>query len=308
MELLELNKKIVNKQKIPFIIFNGGEVKVRDIYIDKICKLYNVKKPTYLEDFSNFLFTNNMLSSNNVYIIRKDTPSEEDKKFINALEDYKGNNSIIVYYTTLSKQSSFYKRFESNIITFNYLDDEILLNEIKPLISFNCLQDYIDLIHICQNDYSRILNEIHKINCYSKVSNMPPSIIFNNFIAKKIIALPENNDVQVFVQNVINRDFNATLSMLPNMVDKELIGVLSLMYANFRNLFLYVSFKGDKKSITKSTGLSYGLVKFLSTKRIMYDEYELKFILQFIFKIINNVKNGLIDNDIALFYTVINIL
>ena len=61
MELLELNKKIVSKQKIPFIIFNGEEVKVRDIYIDKICKLYNVKKPTYLEDFSNSLFTKNML-------------------------------------------------------------------------------------------------------------------------------------------------------------------------------------------------------------------------------------------------------
>ena len=40
----------------------------------------------------------------------------------------------------------------------------------------------------------------------------------------------------------------------------------------------------------------------------MYSEEELKFSLQLIFKTIDNIKNGLIDSDTALYYVLVNIL
>ena len=43
--------------------------------------------------------------------------------------------------------------------------------------------------------------------------------------------------------------------MLPDLDKNDTIGILSLAYAYFRNLYLYKGYRGNKNNLAKETGL-----------------------------------------------------
>ena len=72
MELLELNKKIVNKEKTPFLIFTGDETVVRDIYIKSLVTLYGCEKASIVDKFSQYILMPNLFATSEVWVVKDD--------------------------------------------------------------------------------------------------------------------------------------------------------------------------------------------------------------------------------------------
>ncbi len=308
MELLELNKKIVNKEKTPFLIFTGDETVVRDIYIKSLVTLYGCEKASIVDKFSQYILMPNLFATSEVWVVKDDDTIQNNKNTINALLNYSGDNCIILCFTKIDKKSYLYKVCKDLIVVFEPLTKEQILENIIQLITLSKEDDYYDLIGICENNFGRVLSEIDKINTYTIIKGMTPNIVLNQFIENGVISIPSTTDTSVFVNYIIERNLLYCFGMLPDLDKNDTIGILSLAYAYFRNLYLYKGYRGNKNNLAKETGLSWGLIKSIEQKGIMYSEEELKFSLQLIFKTIDNIKNGLIDSDTALYYVLVNIL
>lgn len=308
MNLVELQNQIKSNQLNNIYIFTGDEIAVQKIYINKIAQTSNleIQYVDNLKSIYNKLNINDMFNSKKLYIIIDDNDFIKEEKLWNSINT--NNNIIIFKFNTLDKRSKFYKQFESKLVEFDKLSDEILIKyihkELPSLSNKNCLE----LIKICNNNYNQILLEIDKIKNIDDARLNDYNDIFE-YLDNCGAFHKEISDITFeFIEKVLKRQYNNVLDLRKKLIQigESNIKLLSLLYTNFKTVLLIQSCNSN--DICKTTGLQYYQVKYNQDKLNYYSIGELVNALKIIQKTEEGIKTGKIDEDISIDYVLCNIL
>ena len=312
MELIDLQKQIINKNLDLFYIFTGDEIAIQKIYINKIAEVANLEIE-YTDSFKNIcnkLQQNNIFNTKKLYVILDDMEfTKQEKAWLNFDYSMNNGNLIIFKFNNLDKRGKYYKNYTQSIIEFNRLSDDVLIQyinkDLPTLSKDNCKK----LIDICNGSYNQILLEIDKIQNYQhnkEVINM--NIDFTMMEINGLFHKEISDITFDFIDKVMHRDIENIYKLYGKLlqIGESNIKLLSLLYTNFKTILLIQSC--DSKDICKTTGLQYYQVKYNQDKINVYSTGELVYILRKIQEIESSIKKGLIDEAITIDYLLINIL
>lgn len=313
MEILSLKHNIMNGDLDNFYIFTGDEITMQQIYVNQISKVSD-KSVKYIDDISTLYSTSNSLFQKPYcYVCIDDMAFMDSEKAWNNIKSVLSDNILIVWYNKIDKRSKFYKHFKEDITVFEPMSAEILKKHIKEQIDLsdrNC----DTLVKMCENNYDRILLEIDKIkNWYNlNIKNQSASVLydeaFKQLLSDGTICASQQNIVFEFVDSVIIGDITNSFRLLDDCIEQadSNLGVLTLLYNNFKMLLQVQSCKAD--NVSENTGLEEWEVKRTKAKIGAYSIREIIDAMQLIREMEIGVKQGIVTEEYVLPYTMVKIL
>lgn len=301
MELSKLNRDLSLNLLNDFYLFQGVEGVVRDVYIDKICKtcgrLENKIKVDKLEEALN----PKGLFNKNIYIVVDDKELLENPKLWGRLKSYKGTPIIIYFNSLLDKRTKFYKEFSNDIVNFNYLSLDLLVEYTQGML-YNgndtiSKENAIKLVTNCNNNYGYIINECEKIKDYSKIHKLSPNLAFFELLDNGGIVIEGKVEFLNFVDYLLSGNIVKVFEYLPKINKDENIKNLSTLYTMVKSEYIVLTTTNPTPS---NTGLSMGLINNIKNRKHAFSIEELEYTMRVINNVIKSIKEGKIPNDIAL--------
>ena len=210
-----------NKLK-PFYIFIGEEIGLMNVYLGQI-KPNVIRESSILTTLPS-LTQRSLIDSNRVYAVRDDKDFIANESRWKRLEDIR-YGTLIIMYTKVDGRSKFLKQFEDNVVTFDRMTSSQLLNHFAKSVNFPTplLEQIIDL---CERDYSRISNELDKLNRVS----LPTEEAVNTIVHRDV-------EFQIFeaVDSVIRYEPVKAFEYVEILLatQENVLGFLTLLYNQF---------------------------------------------------------------------------
>lgn len=227
-----MTKKLKN-----FYLFVGEEIGLMNIYINQI------ETPVIREESVSSvwpkLVQRSLIHNESVYVIR------DDKEWIGNEARWKKLNEVrygtlIILITKIDKRSKLLKAYPENVVEFERMTSAQLLKHFSN--KYKAKSDIVEsVIQICENDYSRIDNEMDKL------SRMPTPT--QEMVTELVY---EKNEFDVFgaVDNVIKYQVADAIKKVDAMFDKgeSPLGFLTMLYNNFTAAAKVLGAKDAKES------------------------------------------------------------
>lgn len=309
MEVYSVLNDIKNGTLRNFYIFAGEEWKVQQIYIEQIAKVKNlkIKRINSINDIYNQLQNKSLLSSNFCFVCRDDEAIIRNEQLWAQVRKGKifSNHIYILLLTNIDKRTKFYKAFQDEICIFEHLEPKILKKYIQKEIDLNDKNCQI-LMEICEYDYGRCLLEIDKIQKYAEGNVVLIKNIYNNafeiLLESGAIYQPPKDAIFDFVDAVLRHEVNKSFELLQECynIGEATMVMLSVLFNNTRNVLQVQACNNN--DVSKATGLTGWEIKLAKEKLGYYDTDYLVYMLRQIQKTERGIKQGKIDEDIAMQY------
>lgn len=308
METSTLKFDIKTNSIRPYYIFTGEEIKVQDIYIEKLASGKSIRRADSFSSIARKLNSGMLLSIPKCYVIRDDIEFTKEESIWGNLEAIIGSNLIVWVFTSLDKRSKFYKHFKDLICEFNHLSEDVLLKYVQKEIDLSD-RNARELIQICENDYSRILLEIDKIKSFMQF--LPQSdcnYVLKQFIEDGTIYQPPRDAIFMWADAVLKRQKNAAFGLLQECIDigEASLTLLSVLYNNTKQVLQVQSC--ESKDVVKTSGLTPWQVKCARDRCGYYRISELVNILELVEEVEKGIKIGTISEELAVPYILVRIL
>lgn len=293
MDLVQLKKQIKEKKLNNFYILAGEEIGVLNMYINKMGS--NIVRADEVADIWRNLTTRTLGRENTVYVVRDDKKFMSMEKVWENLGDKIKNGILVICITNLDKRSKFYKAFLNDIVIFERMTEAQLLHFCKkklPAVSDSILKY---LIYLCNNDYTRVENEIDKL----KRLNKPVT----EQLLEDIIIPPKESTAFTYVDAVLRGEYANAIYDLNNLISNNESGVmlLGLLYSNFRNAILVVGNKDGNHGVN-------GYIAKQLKEKLVYQPNELLAIVRIIQKYEKGIKTGMYEEKYAIQAATLEIL
>lgn len=303
MEVIDL-KNLIKSNQIPnFMIFAGEEYMVQKIYIQQIAKVRNLKVQ-YMDavaDIAKSLGTKSLLSENHLYVVRDDKDFMQSDKAENVLSKLK-SDILILTLTTLDKRLKFIKSHNSSIVDFKPLKSENLKVYIKREIDLSDRNIDI-LMEICEYNYGHCLLEVDKIQRYYNSTQWASlDDCFKKLVMKGVIYTPPRDAVFDFVKAVLQNKPKLAYELLQDC--KEIGEATLIIISNLYNSakWVYQVQNCKSKDIEKSTGLTYWQIKNAKECVGRFNNEDLEYLMRLCENIEVRIKQGKIEEQIAVDY------
>lgn len=317
MELVDLMKRIAEKNIPHFLILYGEEQTILDIYVQNIFKTVGAKK-------FNFESVSSAVKHSGKKSLDKSTKLYtviDDNAFIKAEDNWKqvkdsmNKNYLILRYNSLDKRSAFFKRNKENIVEFSHLTEDVLLQYISRDLPELDENNAKKLVGYCNSDYGRILLEIDKINQwqehYTDNEGTPKTDSVFKLLDKQGLFHKEIGDITFELTDAVLGGYTElAIKKLDeaNRKGEPAIMIASILYNGFRNLLAYQGLGSNKKGAVERTGLSKGDIWRCSKNYGGYSLDEVRRNMLICQSIESGIKTGSVDEDIALEYLVLSCL
>ena len=310
MEVGAVKKQIKNKTLEQFYIFTGEEVEAQRIYINKMAEVTNrtVQRIESVSEIYNK--QKSLFSKPKCYVCRDDKEFLKTEKAWDSIESVLGDNMLILLITEVDKRMRFYKRFSDKIVEFKYMSEETLKKYILRQID---LSDYWCnmLIDVCECDYSRILLEISKLKAY--MGAMKPSNpigadkAMSDLLQQGAIHIPPQDAIFDFVDAVLMNKPQRAFELLEDCksIGEPALRLVMVLYTNAKKTLQVQAC--ESKDISKSTGLSAWDIKCVQNKVNRWKNGDLVYMMRLFREVEKGIKTGMIDEDDAMDYIMVNI-
>jgi DNA polymerase III delta subunit len=312
MQLHELKEQLVKKTLQPLYIFTGEEIAIMNIYIDKIAKLTGSKAKRVDSVGSIFgkLQNQSFMNKSSCYIIRDDKEYLAQEKIWDTLNSgaVQGDNVIILVYSNLDKRSKFYKHHVDMFTEFEKLLPEVLAKYIKKEVGLD-VKKGVQFAELCDCNYSRILLECDKIKHLAAARKCDIEMAYSIAVKEKLIHVEPKDVIFELIDAVCKRQINRSYTLLEELmsINESPLGIISLLYTNFRSMLLVQS-AGAGADITKRTGLTGWQVKLAKEKGVHYSIGELVKAIRTIRETEKGIKTGMIEQVMAIDYILANVM
>ena len=219
---MDLMSDIRAKKLKPFYIFIGEEIGLMNVYLGQI-KPNVIRESSILTTLPS-LTQRSLIDSNRVYAVRDDKDFIANESRWKRLEDIR-YGTLIIMYTKVDGRSKFLKQFEDNVVTFDRMTSSQLLNHFAKSVNFPTplLEQIIEL---CERDYSRISNELDKLNRVS----LPTEEAVNTIVHRDV-------EFRIFeaVDSVIRYEPVKAFEYVEILLatQENVLGFLTLLYNQF---------------------------------------------------------------------------
>lgn len=306
MTLLELKQDIMQNKLKHFYIFVGEEIGIINIYLTEMSNKIRLKiqRTGKVEDIYPKLGGDLFGGSDGFYVVR------DDRDFIktetNIVDDLGGSYLVLLYSTTDSRLK-FFKTYKDRIVEFEKLSPEVL----KKYIYRECSLNQNNLQKLCEvtgNSYDISMLECDKINQFSEYSSEDVNTSFNVLLREGVIYQKEEYDVFKFTEAVMNRKIKSGFHIAKVLSDSGVssVNMLGTLYNSVKNVLLVKVC--ENPDIENTTGLDSKQVYFAKKCVNSYRVEELINAIHLIADVVDGVKNGIIDEQYAVPYTLVNML
>lgn len=311
MDLLKLKTQIQNNSLYNFYLFVGEELGIMKIYLNQISNCLN--KPLEWQDsIRNCLHTiqrSSLLASPKVYVVQDDSTFLKSEKLQKNISRNLKDNTLILIYTKADKRSKFWKN--ADYVKFNPLNPEMLANYIMKSVKLST-SNAVHLANICNCSYDRCLLEADKINQYTNYrnkigENISADQAFRELLSEGVIYQPIPDITFKLVDAIMNRSNISEIQkylILAKEKNEPKLLLVSLLYTNFRNLYMYQSLSDRDKDPQKRTGLTSFELRSAKYRLGNYSDSELLRAMKILQSLEYGVKSGEIFEAIILDYFV----
>lgn len=317
MELVDLMKRIAEKNIPHFLILYGEEQTILDIYVQNILQTVGAKEFNF-ESVSSAIKHSGKKSldkSTKLYTIIDDNAFIKAEDNWKQVKDSMNKNYLILRYNSLDKRSAFFKRNKENIVEFSHLTEDVLLQYISRDLPELGEDNAKKLVEYCNSDYGRILLEIDKINQwqehYTDNEGTPKTDSVFKLLDKQGLFHKEIGDITFELTDAVLGGYTElAIKKLDEAKRKgePAIMIASILYNGFRNLLAYQGLGSNKKGAVERTGLSKGDIWRCSKNYGGYSLDEVRRNMLICQSTESGIKTGSVDEDIALEYLVLSCL
>lgn len=255
--------------------------------------------------------------SKKCYICKNiDNLAKSDNLWDDILSGKYLNGNVLVYICDkLDSRTKFAKKFKSNIFTVK--PESVDISEIYPDCKCVSKDNRDELFKRCNYSVTKFLLEFHKLLNYKDYfDSITPCSEHDFYDINDIFDLLMSNNCFV---NMVNDDmFKLSEYIMTQQIDKVYkfiedanktdfdFGLLSVLYNNFRNLYIYGC--ASKTGRLDTTSLSSFIQKNMSRYLQYYNSQRILKILSFLQNLDYKIKSGNIDSDYALNYMLCGVL
>lgn len=297
MDIVALKKQIKDKKLDNFYILAGEEIGVLNVYISQMGD--NVVRADEVSEIWTKLTSRTLGTQPAVYVVRDDKKfmSAEREKVWTGIQDKIKNGILVLCATNLDKRSKFAKAFEENTVVFEKMTPAQLVQFAKKHLKTASKPALEHLVYLCDNDYSRVENEIDKIK---RITDKPTVELL-----EQIIIPPKESTAFTYVDAVIKGQYYEAIYDVNVLTSEGKSGVgvqlLGLLYNNFRNAVLVL---GNPKG-------GHGVNGYVANKlksEICYRPNEILSILRIIQRYEKGIKIGQYEENYAIVAATLEIL
>lgn len=267
-------------------------------YIDCILKFTHLF-PNYIDDLSSLI--SNM---NNIFGIKEDTMLNimytdnfdvYDKNICNLI------NTIIVCNKIGKNCIDLYADY---IVEIPKLEEWQIKDYVYSNLNGVPENQLNWLISICKNDIFRLDNEISKLKLFDKTQF---HMMFQKFIDDNVFNDLSQYSIFNFSNAIIKRDKNMIIEIYKelNNIDINEIGLVSILYTNFRNI---ISIQMGKNPTAESLGMKQNQFNAIKYNCGKYNNAELVDIFKTITSVDLAIKNGTLDVNNIIDYVLCKII
>ena len=285
LKYFELNK--LNFNVVNFLLFHGKNEGYKNEEIKKITKILkrtivNYDEKQIIENIDEF-FENNLNKSffDDEKIILINRCTDKIIKVIEELIDKKVNDKIFILNTeSLEKKSklrNFFEKSKSQLVSIAFYPDNFdTLFKIaqqttkvkKILLSNECLNI---LVNKCANDRKNLLNEIEKIELYSRDKKK-----ISNEEVFRLINLSENHSINELINYCLVKNQKKLFNILNenNFSNEDCIIIIRTLLKKSKNLLNLVNLYQSNKNIEATINNAKPPI-FWKEKNIVKDQINL---------------------------------
>ena len=308
MQVTEVKRQIQGMaQFCPFYVFTGAEIEAQRIYINKIAEVTG-KPVKRIESVSEaFNRRASILKISNVFVCRDDADFWKSATEIEVLTELLGDNILILQMTNIDNRSKASKLYADYIVTFDYMDADVLYKYVQRECSLSDENAY-DLISICERDYSRILLETNKIRTHAHARELTDDESFTELLQEGAITRPPKDAIFMFSDALLSADIGRAFSLLQECKDigEPALRLISVLYSNLRRVLQVQAC--ESADIGKEAGLSAWDIKLAKQSLGAWTGEDLVFFLKTLQSVEQGIKTGEIEEDIAIDYLMVSIL
>lgn len=317
MELVDLMKSISENSIPHYLVLFGEEQAILDIYIQHIAQNYKIVYCDTVAYALSQVGKKSIDKSNKVYIVNEDNAyNKAEESWKNVKQTFsKSKHILLLKYHSIDKRGKFYTQNKGNAVEFTHLSEDVLINYIQQKLPALSEKNASKLIIWCNYDYGRILMEIDKIqqwvNYYTDKEGTPNTDSAFKLLNKQGLFYKEIGDITFELTNAVLGGYSETAIQKLEEAKRKgepAMMIASILYTGFRNLLAYQGLGSNKQNAMERTGLSKGEL-YGCTKNVGgYSIAEVRRNMLFCQKIETGIKQGIVDEDVALEYLILHCL
>lgn len=305
MEVQEL-KHLIKEKTIPsFMIFTGEEWRVQKIYIEQIAKVagLEIKYIDTVSDIANSVGTKSLFSKDYLYVVRDDKEFITEEKLQEKVINNLNNNMLILELTSADKRLKILKTYKTSTYEFNTLKSDILKRYIQREIDLSDRNCEI-LMEICSYSYGHCLLEIDKIKRYVNYLGPAPTQdgVFQKLLEDGTLYVPPRDTLWDFIRAVLQNKPNKAFELYQDLKELQTptFAILTNLYNNTKQVLqVQVCTSND---IAKTTGLNQWQIRNAKECVGRFKAGDLAYLMRLIQRVESGIKQGKIDESIAIDY------
>lgn len=306
MDIRELKQELLDKKIRPYYIFNGEELALQDIYINKI-KEISGKEIVRADSVANIFkkLTARSLTKSNpvIYVIRNDEDWFKAESSWSKLKDcdMKGN-ILILLYSIGTKTSAFFKYHDDILITFDFIGESLLKNRLQAITGMPDQYCY-DIVKMCGNNYGRMKNELYKLQKYAQLNGYSWNSAYLEAKAHNLIHEEIGDIIFEFTGAIENRNIKKAYELWPKMkyTGDGPMRVISVLYNSFRQILMVQSTPENMRK-EDILGMTKGQIYITAQKCNKYNIYEVVNIVKTLRYLEKGIKIGTVAEEFAMDY------
>ena len=301
MTVNDLRLQIMHKELRQFYVFTGDEYKVREIYLKKMAdaiqgQIERIESVSECRGQESSLF-----STKKLYVCTDDKTFLKAEKAWDKVEEFIGDSTLILVYNDLDKRTKFYKYFKDVIISFDALTDAMLLKYLRDELEAG---DYTGrwLARICCGSYGRLLLECDKVRQYADAEGIAQEQALKTLLETGVIHTPPEDAIFDYTAAVLRGDRAEAYRLLEDCraLGEPALRLLLVLYRAVRNTLQVNSC--ESADVEAVTGLSQWEVKQARSYKSSFPNVALVGFLNIISETEQNIKRGLMPDDLAVDY------
>ena len=307
MNILDLKEDII-KNKIKHVyVFHGTERGVMKIYLKEMSNKLSVplapteSLATVYSDLGGSLFG----VARQIYVVYEDKNVSKLGKSLEELEHDIGDSYVVLIYDKIDGRSAVFKDLSPCTVAFETLSQSVLVSYIRKACPLN-MNNANTLATIVGGSYDLAMLECDKINQYADSTHRDVDAVFKKFLDEDAYDVTFQQTVFDFSDAVLEKQLRKAYSLYQGLRENDVnaISILGTLYSSAKNTLLVQICEGD---VCEVTGLSNGVAYYAGKHKGKYDAGKLVEIVRLIARVTEDIKSGLIDEQYAVPYILVNL-
>lgn len=298
MKFSELKSELDKGTVRNLYVFTGPEKAVMQKYIKKISE--NATKSSSFDEIVPRLKSKGLFATTATYVIEDDKAvTDKDPSELLSLI---GKNTVILVFKDVDNRKKLFKKAKDITVQFEkFTENELIWFVKKELDVPDKLASLI--AQYSGNDVARIENEVNKLAMLEEEITVD--------LVKELVHPPVEDRIFDMVDLVAKKQHDGVFKMYYDLVELKIspIQIIGLLYSKFKQVFLVQCYFDLQNAVLAGkTGLNFYQVNSARDLVGSFSIEELLLIMKKIQKVEVGIKTGKIDQNVAMEWTLIDIL